>query len=202
MRKLIINGIYKHYKGNKYRVLNVAKHSETLEDLVVYQALYGEQNIWARPLDMFLENICRDGKTFERFSYVTPEVETRLTIELDEGIKEYLYENGIDLLYELRKEYPQITHEADFTEEGAKDVGLIIVCSGIAASLVILAINKLMETIIYRPHYVVVEELDENGNVSNRHTELLQPDAPKNNLIIGAEIDSPKVKVTIEDRKE
>ena len=48
-------GIYEHYKGNRYRVLSVARHSESLEELVVYQQLYGEGDVWVRPLNMFLE---------------------------------------------------------------------------------------------------------------------------------------------------
>ena len=50
-------GIYKHYKGNEYKVLGVAKHSETLEELVVYQAMYGEMDLWVRPMKMFTENV-------------------------------------------------------------------------------------------------------------------------------------------------
>lgn len=65
-----INGIYKHFKGNLYKVLHVAKNSETLEDTVVYKALYGDGEIWVRPLTMFEEEVCRDGKTFKRFELV------------------------------------------------------------------------------------------------------------------------------------
>lgn len=64
-------GIYRHYKGNTYKVLGVAKHSETLEDLVVYQALYGEKGLWVRPLKMFSETLCLDGEQVQRFKYVS-----------------------------------------------------------------------------------------------------------------------------------
>ena len=64
---------YRHFKGNIYRVLHIAKHSETLEDMVVYQAMYCERGIWVRPLSMFEEVIERDGKTFRRFSPITKE---------------------------------------------------------------------------------------------------------------------------------
>ena len=58
---------YRHFKGNEYLVLHLAKHSETLEDLVVYQALYGERGIWVRPLTMFLEQVEVGGELVNRF---------------------------------------------------------------------------------------------------------------------------------------
>lgn len=61
---------YRHFKGNEYLVLYMAKHSETEEDMVVYQALYGERGIWVRPLSMFLEKIERDGKLINRFEEI------------------------------------------------------------------------------------------------------------------------------------
>lgn len=63
-------GKYRHYKGNEYEVLGVARHSETLEELVVYRALYGEHGLWVRPLAMFSETVTMDGKEVPRFMYV------------------------------------------------------------------------------------------------------------------------------------
>jgi len=63
-------GIYKHYKGKEYEVIGLAKHSETLEDLVVYKALYDDGQIWVRPLKMFLEEVEVNGKKVPRFEYV------------------------------------------------------------------------------------------------------------------------------------
>ena len=63
-------GKYRHFKGNEYEVVAVGKHSETLEDYVIYRALYGEGGYWVRPLSMFLEVIERDGKSFSRFEYI------------------------------------------------------------------------------------------------------------------------------------
>lgn len=61
-------GKYRHYKGKEYEVIGIAKHSETLEEVVVYRALYGEGQIWVRPLHMFLEKVEVDGKKVLRFS--------------------------------------------------------------------------------------------------------------------------------------
>lgn len=66
----IKKGIYRHFKGKLYNVLEVAKHSETMEEYVVYKALYGEEGIWVRPLDMFTETIVRDGQEIKRFELV------------------------------------------------------------------------------------------------------------------------------------
>lgn len=67
-------GLYRHYKGKQYRVIGCAKHSEDLEEYVVYQALYGECHLWIRPKAMFFENVNKDGKVFLRFEYIGPEV--------------------------------------------------------------------------------------------------------------------------------
>ena len=61
-------GIYRHYKGNLYELLEVATHSETRERLVVYRALYGEYGVWVRPLSMFTENVRKDGVLIPRFA--------------------------------------------------------------------------------------------------------------------------------------
>ena len=63
-------GRYRHFKGKEYRVLGVALHSETLEKLVVYQALYGDGQLWVRPAAMWTETVERDGQTLPRFSYI------------------------------------------------------------------------------------------------------------------------------------
>lgn len=68
-KNLVIEGVYKHYKGNSYKVLAVARHSEDLSSYVVYQALYGDYSIWIRPLGMFLENVTILGISRPRFEY-------------------------------------------------------------------------------------------------------------------------------------
>ena len=66
-------GIYQHFKGNYYKVLAIAKHSETLEEMVVYQALYGEFGIWVRPLYMFEETVEHNGEVKQRFTFIKEE---------------------------------------------------------------------------------------------------------------------------------
>lgn len=63
-------GKYRHFKGNEYEVIGIAKHSETLEEMVVYRALYGDGGIWVRPVNMWNETVERDGKTFKRFTFI------------------------------------------------------------------------------------------------------------------------------------
>ena len=62
-------GIWRHFKGNRYQVIGVAKHSETLEPMVVYRALYGEGGLWVRPASMWLETVERNGRTYQRFVF-------------------------------------------------------------------------------------------------------------------------------------
>ena len=63
-------GLYRHFKGNYYQVIGTARHSETMEELVVYRALYGERGLWVRPASMWTETVTRDGVTVPRFTYL------------------------------------------------------------------------------------------------------------------------------------
>ena len=63
-------GIYRHFKGNRYEVIGVARDSETEEEIVVYRPLYGERGLWVRPLASFSERIERDGHVIQRFCYI------------------------------------------------------------------------------------------------------------------------------------
>ena len=63
-------GKYRHFKGNEYEVIALAKHSETGESMVVYRALYGDGGVWVRPASMWNDTVERDGKTYRRFTYV------------------------------------------------------------------------------------------------------------------------------------
>ncbi len=63
-------GIYEHYKGNKYELLYIANHSETLEKMVVYRAMYGEREVWVRPLSMWNEEVETEKGRVPRFKYI------------------------------------------------------------------------------------------------------------------------------------
>lgn len=64
-------GIYQHYSGKLYQVIGIAHHSETLEELIVYQCLYGSYGLWVRPKAMFAENVEVDGIAKPRFTYIS-----------------------------------------------------------------------------------------------------------------------------------
>jgi hypothetical protein len=63
-------GIYEHYKGNRYEVIGIARHSETLEKHVVYRALYGDHDLWVRPLNLFVDNVIVGKKDVPRFKFI------------------------------------------------------------------------------------------------------------------------------------
>ncbi len=70
-RAIVPGSVYEHYKKKSYKILGVARHSETLEELVVYQALYGEGDIWVRPVASFLEEVLIDGLLQPRFKFIS-----------------------------------------------------------------------------------------------------------------------------------
>jgi hypothetical protein len=65
--EIVVGAKYRHFKGNEYKVIGFARHSETEEKLVLYRSLKNPEEIWARPYDMFAETIVRDGRTIKRF---------------------------------------------------------------------------------------------------------------------------------------
>ncbi len=71
-KTLIKAGTYQHFKGNLYKVIGIAKHSETLELMVVYRALSTDHNLWVRPYEMFKETVEHEGKKVPRFKYLHP----------------------------------------------------------------------------------------------------------------------------------
>jgi len=73
MMKDIRPGIWRHFKGYRYQVIGIARHSETEEPMVVYRALYGDGQLWVRPASMWLDTVERDGQIFQRFVLETEE---------------------------------------------------------------------------------------------------------------------------------
>ncbi|BCL74837.1 hypothetical protein JHS3_05730 [Jeongeupia sp. HS-3] len=71
-RPALQTGHYRHYKNMNYEVVDVVRHSETLEWLVLYRALYGDFGLWVRPYEMFFENVTIEGRTVPRFAYIGP----------------------------------------------------------------------------------------------------------------------------------
>ena len=69
-KHLPVRGKYRHFKGMEYEVIGIAHHSETMEDMVVYRALYGERELWVRPASMWDEDVVRDGVTYKRFTLI------------------------------------------------------------------------------------------------------------------------------------
>ena len=63
-------GRYRHYKGNEYEVIGIARHSESEEEMVIYRKLYGDHSLWVRPLSMFQENVLLDGQQMPRFEWI------------------------------------------------------------------------------------------------------------------------------------
>ena len=70
--KMIKLGLYEHYKGLKYEVIGICRHSETLEEFIVYRALYGDYRMWVRPIKMFTSAIEINGTTQQRFKFIEP----------------------------------------------------------------------------------------------------------------------------------
>lgn len=63
-------GVYRHFKGNLYELVDIARHSETLEEMAVYRALYGDRGLWVRPAAMWNESVSHEGRTVSRFTYI------------------------------------------------------------------------------------------------------------------------------------
>ncbi len=90
---VIIGATYKHYKGNHYRVMAVALHSESREELVVYRALYGEAGVWVRPLTMFTEQLVLEGEITPRFQLVSEAIDVDWEGYQRESRKTAIYPN-------------------------------------------------------------------------------------------------------------
>lgn len=200
---VIIGGIYEHYKGNKYKVIGVGKHSETLEKLIIYQALYGNNELWVRPYDMFCEKIVKDGKEIHRFRYMGDELDLTYTIQLDisEELNKVLFENNIDIGKEISQyiENVNVEYKPIDAKNHKKDIGLIILASGVSVSAILLCISKIIRTVSERPREVKVIEKNEDGIILKEETVLLEPNKASQKTEIDFELGTKSIKFKILD---
>lgn len=200
---VIIGGIYEHYKGNKYKIMGVARHSETLEKLVVYQALYGNNELWVRPYEMFCEKIEFDEKIIERFKYIEEYTSpTRIMFDLPTDLKISLFENNIDIEQELTSEFDNIGIEyIQFPNknEKTKDASLVILAVGVSVSAVIICVTKLIRAINERPRLVKIIEQDNEENTIKENTILLEPNKSDQKMELDLEIGTKNIKFKIID---
>lgn len=200
---VIIGGVYEHYKGNKYKVIGVGRHSETLEKLIIYQALYGNNELWVRPYDMFCEKIVKDGKEFHRFRYMGDELDLIYTIQLDisEELNKVLFENNIDIGKEISQyiENVNVEYKPIGAENHKKDIGLIILASGVSVSAILLCISKIIRTVSERPREVKVIEKNEDGIILKEETVLLEPNKVSQKTEVDFELGTKSIKFKILD---
>ncbi len=142
MSYIILGGLYQHYKGNHYRVLHLARHSETEEPLVVYQPLYGECGIWVRPLPMFLESVIRSGVAVPRFAYVAPAAHpsgTTLEVNIAPALAAQLGAEAAHLGAKVCSAFPPGAVTTTPAEEGTQ---ARLHCGAVPASLVTMALHR------------------------------------------------------------
>jgi hypothetical protein len=121
-------GLYQHFKGAYYRVMDVAKHSETEEVLVVYRALYGEKNVWVRPLSMFSETVEREGLIKPRFSYLNPQTQVLELAILDvkPGQEKKFEEAFSEAKFIIKKMNGYISHDLQKCVENMSRYALLV----------------------------------------------------------------------------
>lgn len=127
--KEIKPGRYRHFKGNEYEVIAVARHSETTDPMVVYRALYGDYGTWVRPADMWNETIERDGKTCKRFERI--DMEFRRLTEQDlqsllELYKQLQPEDETSSAEKSKAVWQEIENDPNIQYFGAVDKGKVV----------------------------------------------------------------------------
>ncbi len=203
MSEVIVGGLYRHYKNKNYVVEGIALHSETLEKMVVYRALYGNRQLWIRPYEMFTEKIERNGTLIERFKYIRNYEEDSISISVDfpEDITNTIIRNGIN----LKDTISDCCNDVDFEYlndshyTGEKSVGLVILASTAGASLVILAINKILHTILERPRKELLVEKDEMGNIIKETPILLECQKSEQKTHFSFEGSTKSIKISFVD---
>ena len=200
---IIIFGFYKHYKGKQYKVIGVAKHSETLEKLVVYKACYGNEELWVRPYHMFCENITVDGMVIDRFKYLGDELTSvcKVYLELPEDIICTLNANGIDLEREIIGSAENVTIQYEQTNENRhkKDVALIILAAGASVSAILLCVTRIIRAVNERPREVKIIEKNADGCILKEDTTLLEPHKAQQKTEFDFEVGTKSIKLKFFD---
>ena len=200
---IIIGGLYEHYKGNKYRVIGVARHSETLEKMVVYKACYDNGDLWIRPYNMFCENVTVNGTVVERFKYLGDELESacEVHIELPEDIMHTLNINCIDLESEISRvaENATIKYEHNRENRHEKDVALVVLTAGVSVSAVLLCVARIIRAINERPREVSIIEKDEDGHVLREELTLLEPHKLPQKTEFDIEVGTKDIRISFSD---
>ena len=198
---VVIGGIYEHYKQKRYKVIGVAYHSETLEKLVVYKALYGDEKLWVRPYEMFCEKVIHDGALVDRFSFLGDDLLNSIEIELDipPSIKNELFENKVDINAELKNEINDLQFYNKYSSDGKKDAVGIIIASGLALSAVILCITRLIRAVSERPRFFEIQKYDLNNNLLKRDVIMIEPSKSSQKTSIDFELGTKYVKLHMDD---
>lgn len=200
---VVIGGLYEHYKGKQYKVIGVANHSETLEKMVIYQALYGEGMLWARPYEMFCEKIYKEGEEKERFKYLGDKLDAKYKIylEMPLELRNLMFENNIDLEKELIKQVEdiEVKYEEQEVASNKKEIGLVILASGIAVSAVILSVARLIRVVNERPRLIKVIERTAEGMVTKEESLLLEPNKTPQKIEVDFELGTENIKLKIVD---
>lgn len=198
---IVIGGEYKHYKGNKYRVIGIAKHSETLEKMVVYKALYGFGEVWVRPYNMFNDTIVKQGNEIKRFQYLGNKLETeyKVYVTMEKEIRNCIWENQIDFERELIKDVEgiNIEHDKNIVDKHEKSTAMIVLASGVAISMVIWSISKIIKAVSERPRTIVIIERDAEGNVIKETPMLLEPQSKPERLEFDFKVGMDNIEIKI-----
>lgn len=204
--ELVINGYYEHYKKKLYLVKGVAKHSETLEELVVYQAMYGNKDLWVRPKEMFCETVTKNDMTFQRFKYVGNKIplnyreeKVKIEIEIPDDISLDLYENKIDLEQELNKSHEDIEIIHKGKGDHSKDLSLVILASGISISSVLLAVTHVINAVNYRPRALTIIEKNDDGEIIKTTPILCAPKKPNEKMDISFSDKTSQIELKISE---
>lgn len=196
---IVIGGTYKHFKGNNYKVIGIANHSETLEKMVVYKALYGNGDLWVRPYNLFCEKVVRDGKEYDRFVYLGDELRSTYAVHLEfpNDVKRKFFENNIDIEKELARDIGNVTFDYQQAEDNihSKDVALIILATGVSISSILLCASRLVRAVSDRPREVKVIERNSENIILKEETVLLEPHKTPQKTEIDFELGAKNIKI-------